>query len=195
MDILNRGFSGYNTDWALPILKQLLPSIREQKEQANSIPLMTIFFGANDAALPFSPQHVPLERYKSNTKAMIDLVRNPESPFYNPKIRIILITPPPINEVQWEKRCSEQGDKLNRTNKAARAYADCIMEIGRETNIPVADIWTEIMDKVDQHNRQLSDFLLDGLHLNANGYKVTKKGKKLSYMCANICCRNYSIFF
>lgn len=147
--------------------------MKEQKEQANSIPLMTIFFGANDAALPFSSQHVPLERYKSNTKAMIDLVKNPESPFYNPKMRIILITPPPINEAQWEKRCNEQGDKLNRTNKAARAYAECIMEIGRETNIPVADIWSEIMDKVQQQDRQLSDFFLDGLHLNANGYQVT----------------------
>lgn len=175
LDVLNRGFSGYNTDWALPILKQLLPSVKEQKEQASSIPLMTIFFGANDAALPFSPQHVPLDRYKSNTKAMIDIVRNPESPFYNPKMRIILITPPPINEVQWGKRCDEQGDRLNRTNKAARAYADCIMEIGRETNVPVADIWTEIMDKVDQQDRHLSDFLLDGLHLNANGYQVIQQ--------------------
>lgn len=152
----------------------MLPSVKDQKEQASSIPLMTIFFGANDAALPFSPQHVPLDRYKSNTKAMIDLVKNPESTYYNPKMRLILITPPPINEAQWRKRCEEQGSKLNRTNEAARAYADCIKEIGRETDTPVADIWSEIMDKVALNDRDLSEFLLDGLHLNSYGYKVNK---------------------
>jgi lysophospholipase L1-like esterase len=156
----------------LPILRQLLPTVQEQQEQASSIPLMTIFFGANDAALPFSPQHVPLDRFKSNTKAMIDMIKNPKSKFYNPKMRLILITPPPINEAQWGKRCQEQGEKLNRTNEAARAYAECIMEVGRETCVPVADIWSRLMDKVDVEHRALSEFLLDGLHLNGNGYQV-----------------------
>jgi lysophospholipase L1-like esterase len=172
MDVLNRGFSGYNTDWALPILKQLLPTVKAQKEQASSIQLVTIFFGANDGSLPFCPQHVPVDRYKSNTKAMIDMVRNTDSIYYNPKMRIILITPPPVNEVQWEKHCESQGNKLNRTNASVRKYVDCIKDIGRETNIPVADIWSEIMDDVDQNNRDLSEFLLDGVHLNANGYQV-----------------------
>jgi lysophospholipase L1-like esterase len=172
---LNRGFSGYNTDWALPILRQLLPTVQEQQEQASSIPLMTIFFGANDAALPFSPQHVPLDRFKANTKAMIDMIKNPESKFYNPKMRLILITPPPINEAQWGKRCQEQGERLNRTNTAARAYAECIMEVGRETSVPVADIWSRLMDKVDVEHRDLSEYLLDGLHLNGNGYQVYLK--------------------
>lgn len=171
MDVINRGFSGYNTDWALPILRQLLPTHKEQQDQACSIPLMTIFFGANDAALPGSPQHVPLDRFKQNTKEMIDLVKNPQSRYYNPKMRLILITPPPINEAQWGKKCQENGGTLNRTNEAARSYAECISEIGRETNTPVADIWSRLMDKVHQEQRDLSDFLLDGLHLNANGYR------------------------
>ncbi|KAL7321540.1 isoamyl acetate-hydrolyzing esterase [Mucor circinelloides] len=171
LDVINRGFSGYNTDWALPILRQLLPTHKEQQDQACSIPLMTIFFGANDAALPGSPQHVPLDRFKQNTKEMIDLVKNPQSRYYNPKLRLILITPPPINEAQWGKKCEQDGGKLNRTNEAARSYAECISDIGRETNTPVADIWSRLMDKVHQEQRDLSDFLLDGLHLNANGYR------------------------
>ncbi|KAI8647040.1 SGNH hydrolase-type esterase domain-containing protein [Parasitella parasitica] len=169
LDIINRGFSGYNTDWALPILRQLLPTHKEQQDQACSIPLMTIFFGANDAALDFSPQHVPLDRFKQNVKEMIDLVRNPQSRYYNPKLRLILITPPPINELQWKKNCDN--NVLNRTNKSARSYAECVSEIGRETDVPVADVWSCIMDKVHQQQRDLSDFLLDGLHLNANGYR------------------------
>lgn len=155
----------------MPILRQLLPTHKEQQDQACSIPLMTIFFGANDGALPFSPQHVPLDRFKQNTKEMIDLVRNPQSRYYNPKLRLILITPPPINEAQWGKLCERDGLALNRTNESARTYAECISEIGRETSVPVADIWSRIMDKAHQEKRDLSHFLLDGLHLNENGYK------------------------
>ncbi|RCI03106.1 hypothetical protein CU098_012489 [Rhizopus stolonifer] len=168
-DVINRGFSGYNTDWALPILRQLLPTVQAQAEQGCCIQLMTIFFGANDAALPITGQHVPLNRYKSNIKAMIDMIRNPTSPFYNPKLRLILITPPPLNESQWSKHCEERGEQLNRFNKAAREYAECVMDIGRETQTPVADIWSRIMDKAVDSD--LSDFLLDGLHLNEKGYK------------------------
>lgn len=173
MDVVVRGFSGYNTDWALPILKQLLPTVKAQQESATSIALMAIFFGANDGSLEVCPQHVPLDRYKSNVKALIDLVRNPDSIYYNPKMRLILITPPPMNEVQWDQHCLERNnEKGNRSNESVRKYADCIKDIGRETNIPVADIWSTIMDKVDQENKHLSDFLLDGLHLNTNGYEV-----------------------
>lgn len=172
MDVLNRGFSGYNTDWALPILRQLLPTTKAQSKEDCSIPLMTIFFGANDAALPFSPQHVPLERYESNIREMIELVKDPQSRYYNPKMRLILITPPPINEEQWGKHCAEQGDKLNRTNEVTRTYAECVVKIGKEANIPVADIWSHLMDKVNGDQKGLSEYMLDGLHLNANGYKV-----------------------
>lgn len=173
LDVINRGFSGYNTDWALPILRQLLPTVQQQKEQACSISLMTIFFGANDASLTSNPQHVPIDRYESNVKAMIDMVRNPDSPFYNPRLRIILITPPPLNEVQWNKRCEEQGGKLNRTNELAHRYSNCIKEVGKELDIAVADLWSEITDKSIKESKDLSNFFLDGLHLNGNGYQVT----------------------
>ncbi|KAI7897612.1 SGNH hydrolase-type esterase domain-containing protein [Cokeromyces recurvatus] len=172
VDVINRGFSGYNTDWALPILRQLLPTVKEQEAQACRIHLMTIFFGANDAALPMSPQHVPLDRFESNLLAMIDLVRSPASRFYNPTLRLILITPPPINEVQWKKRCEEQGDVLNRTNEAASRYAECVRQVGQRADVVVADIWTRIMKKTAEgEGRDLSEFMLDGLHLNRNGYQ------------------------
>ncbi|KAI9477846.1 MAG: GDSL Lipase/Acylhydrolase [Benjaminiella poitrasii] len=171
VDVINRGFSGYNTEWALPILRQLLPTVHEQQKQACRIHLMTIFFGANDAALPFSPQHVPLDRFESNLEAMIDLVQTPASRFYNPQMRLVLITPPPLNEVQWKTRCDEQGDPLNRTNESASRYADSVKRVGQKCGVIVADIWGRLMKKVQVEERPLSDFLLDGLHLNKNGYQ------------------------
>ncbi|OBZ84249.1 Isoamyl acetate-hydrolyzing esterase 1 [Choanephora cucurbitarum] len=170
-DVLNRGFSGYNTDWSLPILRQLLPTKKAQTEESCSIQLMSIFFGANDAALPITGQHVPLDRYKTNLKTMIDLVKDPASDFYNPKMRLILITPPPVNEVQWVEHCKERGEELNRFNHLAQEYAECVVGLGKEVQVPVVNLWSIIMDKVKQGS-DLSEFFVDGLHLNANGYQA-----------------------
>ena len=46
VDVLNRGYSGYNSRWALQLLDRVLPA-----EKAGKILLATVFFGANDAAL------------------------------------------------------------------------------------------------------------------------------------------------
>lgn len=169
--MLNRGFSGYNTDWSLPILRQLLPTKKAQAEESCSIQLMTIFFGANDAALPITGQHVPLDRYRANLKTMVDLVKNPASDFYNPKMRLILITPPPVNEAQWAERCKERGEELNRFNHLAQQYATSVVDLGRELQVPVVDLWSILMERVKQGS-DLSEFFLDGLHLNVNGYKA-----------------------
>ncbi|CAO3671210.1 unnamed protein product [Rhizopus stolonifer] len=172
LDVINRGFSGYNTDWALPIFKQLLPTKEDQARQKTKISLMTIFFGANDAALPGSYQHVPIERYISNTKSMIYMLRNPESEFHNPQVRLILITPPPLYEPLWKKRCEESGGELDRTNENAKAYAEAIKQVGQELDVIVVDLWSRVMDASEKIGQELSYFLSDGLHLNAKGYEI-----------------------
>jgi lysophospholipase L1-like esterase len=47
VDVITRGYSGYNTRWARQIMDDVFPSSCN-----TSILLTTIFFGANDAALP-----------------------------------------------------------------------------------------------------------------------------------------------
>ncbi|KAG2187736.1 hypothetical protein INT44_005426 [Umbelopsis vinacea] len=194
-DVMNRGFSGYNTDWALPILRQLLPTTEDQKKSTNRIRLITIFFGANDASLPFAYQHVPITRYTENLSEMFNMIQNPNSKFYNPDAKIILITQPPVNEVQWKKRCDDNGDRMNRTAEVAKAYAEAAREIAGQHQVPVCDLWTELMQiagleavngkeegvevtsktcyaEEKDYKRDLSEFLLDGLHLNSNGNKL-----------------------
>ncbi|KAH8555750.1 SGNH hydrolase-type esterase domain-containing protein, partial [Umbelopsis sp. PMI_123] len=188
-DVMNRGYSGYNTDWALPILRQILPTVEDQKTSKNRIILITIFFGANDAALPFAYQHVPITRFTENLSEMFNMIQNPNSQFYNPNAKIILITQPPVNEVQWKKRCDENGDPMNRTAEVAKAYAEAAREIAGQHQVPVCDLWTELMQLVgeDSYKHDLSEFLLDGLHLNSNGNKVSGKtgereGKRLTWL-------------
>jgi lysophospholipase L1-like esterase len=44
-DIINRGFGGYNTRWALHMVEEIIASHKPQE-----VKLVTVFFGANDAA-------------------------------------------------------------------------------------------------------------------------------------------------
>lgn len=47
-DVTLRGFSGYNTRWINHIIDQIVP----QKGSGSQYDLATLWFGANDAALP-----------------------------------------------------------------------------------------------------------------------------------------------
>lgn len=47
VDVANRGFGGYNSRWGLKLLQQVLA-----QSDARRVALLTIWFGANDAALP-----------------------------------------------------------------------------------------------------------------------------------------------
>ena len=153
----------------MPILRQLLPTVEKQKQTPAKVLLATIFLGANDSALPFALQHVPLDKFKANLNTMISMIKSPESPTYNPELRLVLITPPPLNEVQWKKRCDDQGGPLNRTWEYSRDYAQAVRDVAKERGIVVADLWTKLMDFGTDH---LHEYLLDGLHLNSNGNKV-----------------------
>ena len=58
VDVLNRGFSGYNTKWALKMVDSVV--IAERPD------LVFLFFGANDAVDPAEMQHVSIQTYRSN---------------------------------------------------------------------------------------------------------------------------------
>lgn len=51
-DVVNRGFSGYNTRWLLPLVDKLFTPDEEAETK-----LVTIFLGANDCVLPGHAQH------------------------------------------------------------------------------------------------------------------------------------------
>ncbi|KAI9010858.1 SGNH hydrolase [Phycomyces nitens] len=170
-DVLNRGLSGYNTNWALPVLPQLLPTVKEQ-EQLAKVHLLVIFFGANDATIPGSFQHVPLPKYKKNLEDMLSLVQSPSSPYYNPSLRVILVTPPPVNVPQWRKHRENEGGGNERTLESTATYAECVKSVTKAHNVPAIDIWSEIMDRTKREGRDLSEFLIDGLHFTSLGNEV-----------------------
>jgi len=75
VDILNRGYSGYNTAAAIEGLKILFQDPLEASLWSGA-DVVTIWFGANDACREGMPnhQHVPVSKYKSNLQEMVTLL-------------------------------------------------------------------------------------------------------------------------
>ena len=152
-DVLNRGYSGYNTRWARVLMEEAL----QRGDDAFTSPnLAVIFFGANDAAAEGMPLHVPLLEYRANIKAIIDMFR--ESTLRKANTSLILVTPPPVN-------CQ------NREINVTSLYADAIREIGIEKHVPVLDLWLPAEQGMDIHKD-----LIDGIHLSAAGNRKVELG-------------------
>ncbi|KAG6919961.1 hypothetical protein DXG01_013310 [Tephrocybe rancida] len=174
MDVLNRGLSGYNTDWATPVLKKALAT-RQEQEYVPKVRLLTIWFGANDACLPPSPQYVPLKKFASNLRDWVDLVHSPKSEYYSPDTRIILITPSPVNTYQRraDLESREPPRLLDRDFETTRRYAEAVKDVAREKGVACTDVWTAFWEAAGKNEPALEKFMYDGLHPNAEGYKVT----------------------
>lgn len=105
-DVINRGFSGYNSRFIL----QILPSIFPQPD-TNAI-LTIICIGANDSSTSW--QEVSLQEYQENLSKIIDYLQEK----VNPTMKILLITPPIVDIILWPDRTIE------RTKSYAQAVLD-----------------------------------------------------------------------
>ncbi|KAI0747659.1 SGNH hydrolase [Daedaleopsis nitida] len=173
MDVINRGFSGYNTDWILPVFEQCFATQHEQ-QHVPKVRLLVIWFGANDAALPVRDQHVPLDRFKANLSKLIWHVSSPESPRYSPETRVVIMTPPPVNADQWAARQASKDPPgpRDREFEVTRTYAEAAKEVAAKEGVALVDVWTKIYDAAGRVEKELSRFLTDGLHLNEAGYSI-----------------------
>ncbi|CAA3008102.1 GDSL esterase lipase At5g45920 [Olea europaea subsp. europaea] len=164
MDVVLRGYSGYNTRWALKVVEKVFPP-----PERGGVPMaVTVFFGANDACLPdrcSSFQHVSVDEYRKNLHAIIAFLKKRW-----PSVRILLITPPPIDEDgRLQNPFVENESGLpERTNEAAGRYAKACLAVAAECGIPAVDLWT----KMQQIPGWQKAYLRDGLHLNKGGQRV-----------------------
>jgi len=202
MDVINRGANGYTSKWgrlALPlILEEILgpkdyslacnsdvshpntlhlgnESCSQEKSTAISSDDYADFnfvigYGANDSCIANgtrSKYHVSLEDYALNYKHMIEMITN-----WNEKsVAVALMTPPPCDtEVLIESR----------DNEVTKLYAEACMNLAREANVPVVNLWSGLQHpnaanraESSSLKRWRSDHLSDGLHLTPMGnYRV-----------------------
>ncbi|KAL7418922.1 hypothetical protein Q5752_006606 [Cryptotrichosporon argae] len=100
LDVLNRGYGGYTTEWLRPVFERTFA----RKEDAAAVPavrLVTIWLGANDAVVPGAStnQHVPLPTYVAHLRHFLEQLTSASSPLaaaHTAGLNIVLATPPPV---------------------------------------------------------------------------------------------------
>nr|AFK37491.1 unknown [Medicago truncatula] len=167
VDVVLRGYSGYNTRWALKVLERVFPVSKCDGTETDPVAL-TVFFGANDACLPnrcSGFQHVPLHEYKENLCSIVSSFKKRW-----PTTHIVLVTPPPIDEearLRYPYVDNPEG-LPERTNEAAGEYARACIAVANECRVPVIDLWTKMQQSPDWKKNYLSD----GLHLTNGGNQL-----------------------
>jgi len=174
-DVLNRGFSGYNTRHA-PLLSSISHTRKEKDNHndANLLLFSTIFFVANDASPPGMRQHVPLDEYEKNLETIIEYIR--DNPIYITQntgddlfLPILLITPPPVASKKWETFCIQTGRPVSlRCDQRGKEYSQVVQKISQKYKCPVLDSFTLFGGDTDDESIY-QHYLYDGLHLNREG--------------------------
>ncbi|KAL2834177.1 SGNH hydrolase-type esterase domain-containing protein [Aspergillus cavernicola] len=176
LDVINRGFGGYGTAHAIKVFPKFFPT-----PETASVRFLTIWFGANDASLLGSSQHVPLDVYKMN---LARIVQHPATVAQKP--RILIITPTPVNEYQLQGFDEGKGNSHpSRVNSQTRLYAEAAGEVAGSLKLPVVDLWTAFMtaagwkegqpligSREAPNNEKFASLFTDGLHLTADGYRI-----------------------
>ncbi|CAE6462707.1 unnamed protein product [Rhizoctonia solani] len=173
LDVINRGLSGYNTEWAIPVFEECFAK-SEVQSLLPKVKLLVIWFGANDACLEQSPQHVPLPKFIENINKLVDIPTSPSSPRYSPTTRVVLVTAPPINATQRGKELGSRNPPIapDRTHETTKAYAEAVVDIGNKRNVPVVDLWAALWKEAGEVEKGLEPLLPDGLHCNERSYAV-----------------------
>ena len=156
-----------------------------------------VFFGANDAcsAEAMNGQHVPLHTYRRN---LHDIITHPAVRAQQP--RLILVTPPPVEERLLEERVKGFGYKeLNRFNDVTKLYAEAVREVGGAHGVAVLDLWNAFMAEAGweageslpgaldvAENAALKRLLVDGLNtlwsLESSDAMLTRRKEYISVL-------------
>jgi len=150
LDIVNRGFSGYNTRWLLEHIDELKPDFAN----AN---VVTVLLGANDSCKQ-PGQHVPIEQFSLYLRQIIDCIQQSGS------ASIVLIETPWVDGKAWGDFAEEDADDLSRSAQQAEQYARAVRHIAQERNLRLIGLFDKMADQ--------PELLCDGLHLSDAGNKL-----------------------
>lgn len=136
VDVVNRGYSGYNTFNALQLAPLFFPPLVLHDDAPSSAAaaqpsqpppaLVSIFFGANDAALPdggSKRQHVCLASFEANVEVLA------RAALAAGVASVLLVAPPPVDEPARVVANVEKGpgyEKPERSNAVAKEYAAAV---------------------------------------------------------------------
>lgn len=173
LDVINRGFSGYNTKNAVELLPQIFlpPSPSNPKIEylvsdkicllvlrpccmfdvvtladSNHCMLQLVLLGANDACLPIptNTQGVPIDEYKEN---LVKIITHDHIKAHNAKI--LLVTPPPVDEIRITALDLAMGHpQATRQAAVSAAYSETARKVAADIpGVEIIDLHKAIMDE------------------------------------------------
>ncbi|XP_058099661.1 GDSL esterase/lipase WDL1 [Magnolia sinica] len=160
-DILFRGYSGWNSRRAVQVLDQIFP-----KDATVQPSLVIVYFGGNDSMGSHSSglgPHVPLPEYIENMRKIAIHLKS-----LSEKTRIIFLTCPPVNEELISQSTSTIFTRLGRTNEACGRYSEACIDMCKEMDLKVIDLWTAVQKR---ENWRETCFI-DGIHFSSEGSNV-----------------------
>lgn len=169
-DIVLRGYSGYNTEWALQVAPSVLPPKGTPGAPAPPAAVV-VAFGANDAALPdrgSARQHVPVARYGENVRALVAAARAAGA------ATVVVVAPPPVDDaarvVNATSKYGAPADRPpDRTLEASGRYAEAAVGAATAAGATAIHAWRLFQDARTDWAAAL---LSDGLHLTPAGNEV-----------------------
>ncbi|KAJ3320127.1 hypothetical protein HDV06_005692 [Boothiomyces sp. JEL0866] len=165
LDIVNRGQSGYNTEWSKHLISDIIDTC---KKDGSKLELSVVFLGANDAANREMNSHqgIELAQFKANLKE-ISLKIIPHS-------RLLLVTPPPIDGPGWA--ASGINRRADRTMHGTVKYRNAVLELGAELNVPVLDVFKAFLGESCLFDQgKMNKLFFDGLHFDVEGNQTFYK--------------------
>ena len=140
-----------------------------------------MLFGANDACLESAAgsQHVPLDRFRKN---LVSVITHPA--ILEHRARIVLLTPPPINEYGCEEVDMARGIGRRREASHTRLYAAEVRGVAQEYGLVLVDLYALFTEMAGYNQRDddipgskklpenavLRRLLHDGLHMSYLAY-------------------------
>ena len=155
LDVINRGFSGFNSENILYFLKDIF-----EEFDIGSIAGIAILLGTNDSTDKKNTlQHVPLEKFKENMITIINYLigRGVKSN------RIILISPPRIDDKKLQKVF---GENKTHSDILVKDYAQVCRDIVGDLGVILVDINKTMHDEGDE---KYKEYLSDGVHFSHAG--------------------------
>lgn len=138
-------------------------------------------------------QHVPLEEYAANLKSMVQYLKSVDIT----ADRIILITPPPLQESAWEKACLAKGKAMMRMGGISAFYQgsvsgdflrvcailqSCFLTCWKSAAVLLNSVWINSWSNCHVITNILSKVLIDLLM-----HRTDRSGCPLRTWCFSTC--------
>lgn len=182
MDIVVRGYSGYNSRFAVEILPSILQGL-------NNVKLMYIFFGTNDANVYDDRigrlQASTIEEYLENIAECIDYAKERG-------IKVIVVGPALHDANLSYNYFKNRHLERNITGPSSSPmrnweYSQAAKAVAEQKRVPFLNLWERfqealgyLKEELDYDNWKdcpdLSKWLVDGVHFSSEGYRVFYEG-------------------